>query len=102
MVTRAEREHREAGHLFRQLMDSAVTHVRVGQGRQDGARVRLIGHARDLHGLDGVCTCCPRRTPEQAAARAELIAAARRAAADSAEAGPRFAGPRYVDDQLRP
>ena len=81
MVTKAERERAEVNSLFRTLMDELVTHVRVGQGRDHWTRVTLLGHARDLHGPDGVCTCCPRRTAEQAAARADSIAAARAAAA---------------------
>lgn len=80
MVSKAERERREVNQTFRDLMDRNVTHVRVGQGPRDGTRIALLGTAAHLHGPDGLCTCCPRRTPEQAAERAESITAARRAA----------------------
>lgn len=98
MVTTAERNQREARHLFSQLMDQAVTHVRVGQGPSHGTSVRLIGHARDLHGLDGVCTCCPRRPAGEPTSKAQAIAAARRAAAIAAETGPRQPAPRFAGD----
>lgn len=61
MATRAERDRREARQTFRDLMDHNVTHVRVGQGRGDNTRVTLLMSAAQAHGLDGVCTCCPRR-----------------------------------------
>ena len=61
MVTKAERERKDANAQFSNLMDELVTHVRVGQGRDHRTSVSLIGHARDLHGLDGVCSCCVRR-----------------------------------------
>lgn len=64
MVTRAERNRREAGQTFRDLMDSAVTHLRVGQGR-DNTRVTLLMTAAQAHGLDGCCTCCPRRPADE-------------------------------------
>lgn len=35
-------------------------HVRVGQRAQDGTTITLLGTAQQLHGPDGVCTCCPR------------------------------------------
>lgn len=79
MASKAEQARRETNGKFRDLMDSNVHHLRVGQ-RGDQTSVRLIGTAAYLHGPDGLCSCCPRRTPEQAAARADSIAAARRAA----------------------
>jgi hypothetical protein len=60
-VTRAEQNRKDAGAKFRDLMDKNLAHVRVGQGRADGTLVTLVGHASQLHGLDGCCTCCPRR-----------------------------------------
>lgn len=98
MVTRAEREHRQASHKFRELMDSGATHLRVGQGRGDQTRVTFIGMAHELHGLDGCCTCCPRRPAGEPSSREVAIAAARRAAADSAELGPRFGRPAFAGD----
>ena len=64
MVTKAERERKDTNAQFSNLMDRLLTHVRVGQGLRDGTRITLVGHARDLHGPAGVCTCCPRREPE--------------------------------------
>lgn len=61
MVTKAERERKNANAEFSRMMDQLVRHVRVGQGREHRTSVHLIGHAHELHGLDGVCTCCPRR-----------------------------------------
>lgn len=61
-ATKAERERKNTNAQFRDMMDENVTHLRVGQGREHRTAVALIGHARDLHGPDGVCTCCPRRT----------------------------------------
>ena len=40
-------------------IDEEPDHLSVGT-RRDGGGVRLIGMARDLHGADGVCTCCTR------------------------------------------
>ena len=64
MVTKAERERKNANAEFRNMMDQLVTHVRIWQGRRDGSRVALIGRAHELHGLDGVCTCCQRRAAD--------------------------------------
>lgn len=89
MVTKAERERKNANAEFRNMMDQLVTHVRVGQGREHHTRVTLIGHAHELHGLDGVCTCCPRRPAGEPTSREQSLAAARRAAQRAAEAGPR-------------
>lgn len=100
MTTKTDRHRREAGHLFSQLMDSSVTHVRVGQGPGHRTVVLLVGHARELHGLDGVCTCCPRRPAGEPSARAQSIEQARAAAALAAEAGPRAPTPLSVDAEL--
>jgi hypothetical protein len=64
VVTKAERQRKDANAQFSNLMDKLIAHVRVGQGLGDGTRVVLIGHARDLHGPRGVCSCCPRRELE--------------------------------------
>jgi hypothetical protein len=61
MVTKAERDRKNANAQFANLMDHLLTHLRVGQGRDDRTGVALVGHARDLHGPEGVCSCCPRR-----------------------------------------
>lgn len=61
MVTKAERERKNANAQMANMMDRLVTHLRVGQGLRDGTRVALVGHARDMHGPAGVCACCPRR-----------------------------------------
>jgi hypothetical protein len=102
MATKAERDRRESGHLFHQLMDSAITHVRVGQGPAHGTVVTLLGHARELHGLDGVCTCCRRRPAGEPTGREQSIAAARRAADRAAELGPRQSVRLAVDVELHP
>lgn len=60
-ATKIERDRKDANARFSSMMDETVTHVRVGQGRRHRTGVALIGYARDLHGPDGVCTCCPRR-----------------------------------------
>lgn len=44
---------------FSQLMDRSVVHVRVDY-HDDRQVIRLLGSARDLHGPQGQCTCCPR------------------------------------------
>lgn len=54
-------DRKKANQKFKALMDKQVTHVRLGD---KNARIRVIGSATDLHGLDGVCTCCPRRKVE--------------------------------------
>lgn len=42
-------------------LDDQPDHLTIGQRSQDGTGVRLIAtHWGDLHGPDGVCTCCPR------------------------------------------
>lgn len=58
--TREAQARSNAHALFMSLMDQSLTHLRVGQGRNDGTRITLLGHAKDLHGPHGVCTCCPR------------------------------------------
>lgn len=60
-ATKAERDRKDANARFSNMMDEIVTHVRVGQGHRHRTGVALIGHARDVHGPDGICTCCPRR-----------------------------------------
>lgn len=40
-------------------MNEQQTHIRLGDWREAGGEVVLVGHARDLHGT--VCTCCPRK-----------------------------------------
>jgi hypothetical protein len=57
MATRAEKD---AEHRFRECIKRERKHLRVGSGRQDGTEVRHIGSASELHGADGVCTCCKR------------------------------------------
>lgn len=44
-------------------IDEEPDHITVGQLRRDSTQVRLIGLARDLHGPEGVCTCCHGRRP---------------------------------------
>lgn len=61
MVTKTERDRKNANAEFHRLMDSELTHLRVGQGRGDNTSVRLLMTAAQGHSLDGVCTCCPRR-----------------------------------------
>lgn len=89
MTTKADRDRKNANAEFRNMMDRLVTHVRVGQGREHRTTITLIGTARELHGLDGVCTCCPRRPAGEPTGREQAIAQARRAAERAAEAGPR-------------
>ena len=52
---------KEANAHFRRLMDREVAHIRLGQRRGDDTWVALVGTLADLHGPQGVCTCCPRR-----------------------------------------
>lgn len=42
-------------------LECSHPHARVGQLRRDGTEVRLIGTVAELHGPDGVCTCCDRK-----------------------------------------
>ena len=59
MTTRAEKD---AAYITRACLARERTHLRVGTWRgPDIDAVTLVGHAADLHGPDGVCTCCPRR-----------------------------------------
>jgi hypothetical protein len=76
MVTKAERERKNANAEFSRMMDQSVTHLRVGQGR-DNTQVRLVGTAQWAHGLDGVCTCCPRRPAGDPSGRERAAAAVR-------------------------
>lgn len=87
MVTKSERDRKNSGQLFRDLMDSAQTHLRVGQGH-DNTRVTLVMTAAQAHSLDGVCTCCPRRPAGEPSAREVAAAAARAVARRRAELGP--------------
>lgn len=101
MVTKAERERKDATQTFRNMMDQSVTHLRVGQGRGDGSAVRLLGYAHELHGLDGVCTCCPRRPAGEPTAREVAAAAARAVARRRAELGPaRPSSHEFVDSDI--
>lgn len=98
MVTKAERDRKNANAEFHNLMDRQRDHLRVGQERNDSTRVQLLYTAADAHGLDGVCTCCPRRPAGELSAR-QLAAAAARAAV--AELDPaRRPAPRVVDVEL--
>lgn len=101
MVTRAERNRREAGQLFRDLFDSHVTHIRVGQGRGDHTSIRLLMTAAQAHGLDGVCTCCPRRPAGEPRPVDEARAAVRPLAVDEV-AGVRAADPVPLDLDVDP
>lgn len=76
MVTKAERERKNANAEFSRMLDATVTHLRVGQGR-DNTQVRLVGTAQWAHGLDGVCTCCPRRPAGEPTGRDRAAAAVR-------------------------
>lgn len=42
----------------REGIDEDPDHLVLGGGRRDGTKVTLIGFAADLHGPNGVCTCC--------------------------------------------
>jgi hypothetical protein len=57
MATRAEKD---AEHRFRECIREERKHLRVGKGRRDDTEVRLVGSASELHGPDGLCTCCKR------------------------------------------
>lgn len=57
---RTPRQRKRADQRFYQLLDRGDLHIRVPD-RTSGVQVSLVGHARDLHGPTGVCTCCPRR-----------------------------------------
>lgn len=87
MVTKEERNRKNAGAQFRGMMDQLVTHVRVGQGVGHGTSVTLLGLASEMHGLDGCCTCCPRRPAGEPTAREQATAAARQAVERAVEAG---------------
>ncbi len=51
---------RRLGQTFGLLMGREVTHVRLDYG--DPLQwCKVIGSARDLHGPQGVCSCCPRQ-----------------------------------------
>lgn len=83
MVTKAERDRKNANAEFSRMMDATVTHLRVGQGH-DNTRVTLVTTAAHAHGLDGCCTCCPRRpagvpSGREVAAAAIAVTAWRRA-----------------------
>lgn len=87
MVTKEERTRKNAGADFRNMMDRLVTHIRVGQGHEHRTSVTLLGLASELHGLDGCCTCCPRRPAGEPTAREQATAAARAAVERAVEAG---------------
>lgn len=57
MTTKAEKE---ANSTFWACRRGERFHVRVGQRRQDGTQIQLLGTASELHGARGVCTCCRR------------------------------------------
>ena len=57
-----KRAEKDALQRFRECIAGERTHVRVGERRQDGTEVRLIGSVKELHGLQGVCTCCHGRS----------------------------------------
>lgn len=44
---------------FGTLMDHSVRHLRVDYADQRHY-VKVVGTARELHGPQGVCSCCPR------------------------------------------
>lgn len=50
-------EQKRLNERIRVCFDEQITHLRAGTWRDlDGAEVRVIGLASDLHGT--VCTCC--------------------------------------------
>lgn len=55
-MSQVDRERKRTNQLFRELMDRRKKHVRITPADS----VTLVGHARDLHGPRGCCTCCPR------------------------------------------
>jgi hypothetical protein len=50
------RKSKAANSQFYRLMDRTDFHIRVPNQR--GLGLSLIGHAVDLHGPEGCCTCC--------------------------------------------
>ena len=50
---------REINARFGRLYGREVKHVRVNADRDQW--VQVIGTLAELHGPQGVCTCCPRR-----------------------------------------
>jgi hypothetical protein len=46
--------------LFGQMMDGTIRHLRVDLYDQRQF-VQVLGTARELHGPQGQCSCCPRR-----------------------------------------
>ena len=73
-MTADARRTKEANSRFYRLMDRTEFHIRVPN--EQGLSITLVGHAADLHGPDGVCSCCHGRTTPGLAAKAQGQAAA--------------------------
>lgn len=59
-----EQRRKDAAATVRACFDRETTHLRAGTWNNlDGAEITLVGTVRDLHGPDGVCTCCSRKAP---------------------------------------
>ena len=56
---RTGKERKALGQLFAQLMGRELMHVRVDYGDQR-QWVKVVGSVSQMHGPQGVCTCCPR------------------------------------------
>lgn len=64
-----DRVEKDLEQRRRDCLDEKVIHLRAGDWRGlQGAEISILGTTRELHGPDGVCTCCPRRTPPGGAA----------------------------------
>ena len=74
-MTADARRAKEANSRFYRLMDRTEFHIRVPN--EQGMSVTLVGHAADLHGPDGVCSCCHGRSTGLAAkAQGQAVAIA--------------------------
>lgn len=63
MASGKEAKAKDARSKVRQCFDLEITHLRAGDWRGPQVEaVTFLGTAFELHGLDGQCTCCPRRT----------------------------------------
>lgn len=64
MSATSARQEKERNAAFWACRKGERHHVRVGQRRQDGTQITLHGSAAELHGPNGLCSCCHGRAPQ--------------------------------------